>query len=319
MAHKTIIAKNQTGGDLPFKKLSMPDGIIPGSGQRDLTAWNRLNEIYDDEELLAYIQAGDVVLDDGTTEYDQEDSELFATDADELDLKHLPGQLGMPPETVIYEHWMSGTVDTDEIGAYGWRHNSNGVGAKIELFGNPGHPGVLRLDGGTAASGHADIHLGDGATANYVIGGSFPTLMEWVVRWRNSISVADLLSTIFGLGVGWGNNGPLDDGLYVQFDPSISPNLQLIANDPGGITTVTGTTAIVLDVWYRVGVQVHPNGGSPFARLFVNGVQEGGDISTNIPVINLGFGAKIDSNGGGTSPRLSMDYNLLQQATNKED
>jgi len=57
-----IIAKNQTAGDLPLTQLSVPDGIIPTSGQVTLTDYNSYSDIEDDSELRAYISSADVIL-----------------------------------------------------------------------------------------------------------------------------------------------------------------------------------------------------------------------------------------------------------------
>lgn len=63
----TIIAKNQTGIALPLTQLSVPDRVIPASpAEIELTLWNTVDEIGVDEELQAYVAAGDVVLNDGT-------------------------------------------------------------------------------------------------------------------------------------------------------------------------------------------------------------------------------------------------------------
>jgi len=58
----TIIAKNQTAGDLALTRLVAPDAKIPASGQAQLTDWNAPYEITIDPELVAYINADQVLL-----------------------------------------------------------------------------------------------------------------------------------------------------------------------------------------------------------------------------------------------------------------
>lgn len=77
----TIIAKNLTAGDLPLDNLSAPNRIIPASGQVTLTTTNPVFEIQTDTQLLSYVTAGYVILNDGTTDLtlDQSTSYLSTT------------------------------------------------------------------------------------------------------------------------------------------------------------------------------------------------------------------------------------------------
>jgi hypothetical protein len=63
-----MIAKNQTADNLALSKLSSPDGVIPASGQVELTLFNAPEAIQNDTELQAYINAGSLLLEiDGVT------------------------------------------------------------------------------------------------------------------------------------------------------------------------------------------------------------------------------------------------------------
>lgn len=57
-----IIAKNQTAVNLFLNQLAVTDRIIPASGQVTLTAYNSVEEIQKDTELLAYINGDQVLL-----------------------------------------------------------------------------------------------------------------------------------------------------------------------------------------------------------------------------------------------------------------
>jgi len=57
-----IIAKNQTAGALVLDQLPVPDQEIPASGQVTLTDYATISEIQEDEQLIAHITAGDVIL-----------------------------------------------------------------------------------------------------------------------------------------------------------------------------------------------------------------------------------------------------------------
>lgn len=74
-----IIAKNQTASPISLPHLGIPNGEIPASGQVTLTDFLTENEIYDSAELKAAIQAGDVILNDGSQDLNQSNSIEFAT------------------------------------------------------------------------------------------------------------------------------------------------------------------------------------------------------------------------------------------------
>ena len=77
----TIIAKNQTAGNLTLAQLDAPNGVIPASGQVTLTDTNNLSEILNNSELLAYINAGDVILNDGSQDFTQSESVALMSSA----------------------------------------------------------------------------------------------------------------------------------------------------------------------------------------------------------------------------------------------
>ena len=72
----TLIAKNQTAGALALTQLSVPNNEVPaGVGATvTLTDYATVNEIQDDVELIAHITAGDVIINDGTTDLTQIES-----------------------------------------------------------------------------------------------------------------------------------------------------------------------------------------------------------------------------------------------------
>lgn len=73
----TIIAKNQTAGDLVLDNLSVPDGIIPASSQVTLTESNYVYEIQADSQLRDYVTVGDVIINNGVGDLTQTESLNF--------------------------------------------------------------------------------------------------------------------------------------------------------------------------------------------------------------------------------------------------
>ena len=73
----TIIAKNQTGSPITLRQLAV---TIPASpGQVTLSDFNADHEIRDDFQLEAEIAAGNIILNDGTTDLNQTESLNFLT------------------------------------------------------------------------------------------------------------------------------------------------------------------------------------------------------------------------------------------------
>ncbi len=72
-----IIAKNETAADLPLEQLPVPDNKIPASGQVTLTDFASVGEIQSDDQLLAYITGGDVILNVDATDLSAVESASF--------------------------------------------------------------------------------------------------------------------------------------------------------------------------------------------------------------------------------------------------
>jgi hypothetical protein len=71
----TLIAKKASAGNLTLDNLSAPNGYIPGAGQVTLTDYNTVDQIQSDPQLLSYIVAGTVILNDGTSDLTQAQSQ----------------------------------------------------------------------------------------------------------------------------------------------------------------------------------------------------------------------------------------------------
>jgi len=68
----TLIAKNQTVGDIILKDLASI--VVPGSGQATLSDYFNTSEIQDAADLNASIAADDILLNDGSNDLTKEES-----------------------------------------------------------------------------------------------------------------------------------------------------------------------------------------------------------------------------------------------------
>ena len=74
----TVIAKNQTAGNLTLYSVAVPNNQIPASGQVTLTDYAKLNEIQGDEEIQAYIDSDDILLNVDGVDLDKSQSASYS-------------------------------------------------------------------------------------------------------------------------------------------------------------------------------------------------------------------------------------------------
>lgn len=98
----TLIAKNLTAGDLALSNLSAPDGKIPASGTVTLTDYNRLSAIQSDSELRGYIDANQVVFNDGVGDMSKAQSLLVMDGLKPYTVAGLTGLLGQAQTPALH-------------------------------------------------------------------------------------------------------------------------------------------------------------------------------------------------------------------------
>jgi hypothetical protein len=76
MATPTFIAVNQTGSDIELVQLAL---TVPASGQVTISAFNTTSEIQDDAQLRSLINAGDILINDGTDLLTKDQSLQYAS------------------------------------------------------------------------------------------------------------------------------------------------------------------------------------------------------------------------------------------------
>ena len=240
----------------------------------------------------------------------------FMSPADKLAIDTLSAGSSL----AVFDHFMSGNTDSDEIGALGWRLSKSGAGNDLDVTAVGGHPGIIVLSSGTANSGRVAIHLGgDSQPGTMIIGGAADISFEALIHYETSIGVTDLEMTQIGLGVEVGDTGELLNGVYIRFNPAVSNAFTIVSASSGVRTESTGTTTVLIHTWYRVGFVISDPSGSPSIQMYVNGTAEGSPITTNIPVVSLAPMAKIDAAGGAVSPQLYVDYFQIKQENDLED
>lgn len=223
-------------------------------------------------------------------------------------------------DVFVFDHFMSGNVDTDEIGLMGWRLYGTGTGNGIAFTGLGGCPGVLIINGGTAAAARCAIALGEASLGGKVVlAGPAPIRLEFLFRFPTAadFSILNLESMIMGFGLDWAGDAEQTEGLFVRYAPlaPMSDTTYKLVSVTGGVATVLASTlAPAAGVFNRFTIVYTPSTGR--ATLEINGTPIAGDISTNIPVGGLGVGMKMRTVGSGTQCSGQWCYVLGTQDIN---
>lgn len=221
----------------------------------------------------------------------------------------------------ITEHFISSQTVTNTIGSQGWGLTKSGSGSAFTITHEAGHPGIASLNPGTNSSGFCALHLGGaGNPFTMSISGTNAMTIEFLIKFTTSISPADLEFVQLGFGQEVDIQGVMNNGLFMRFAPSTSPNFLLVAANAGASTVSISTVPVVISKWYRVGILIDTPSAGASAQLYVNGMATGSVISTNIPPPTAGLApfVKIDSSGGSGCVVL-CDYWTFKQLTNQED
>jgi hypothetical protein len=196
----------------------------------------------------------------------------------------------------VDEDFVTGNVDSDEIGKHGFRATVTGTGSTIAVLpGEVGRTGIIRLDGGTAAAAKAAMHLGETGAGLFNLGtGQNQWDVYWDVRPQNSILATGVQIIQCGFGLEWTATDELLNGAYVRYLPGTDTFWSLVLANGGTRSVVAGTTSPVLNTWVRAGIRITYPGGVPTAQLMINGAAQGATETANFPTGAMGWGVKID-------------------------
>jgi hypothetical protein len=221
---------------------------------------------------------------------------------------------------LLEEQFCTSNVVDNTIGALGWRSLGNGTANTIAVLAVAKHPGVVRLNPGTAALGRRSLHLGQTGVDLFILTTTGPAgntiRVEWLVR-LDAVIAATVELVQLGLiaAADFGIAGAVQNGIFVQFSPTASALWRVAAANGGTTSVQAGTTAVAAATWYRVGFVYTDTGSGGSLQLQVNGVNEGSPVTTNIPTAALIPGMKAD--GLGVAYNVDIDRFRLYHAQNE--
>lgn len=224
-------------------------------------------------------------------------------------------------DVLAWDHFISGSVTSERSGNLGWLNIASGTNATLAFSGEAGHPGIASLSPGTTAAGRAAIYLGDTTLLNLLLS-SVQNQMdhEWLFRLdTNSLSAVNNERFTLGFGDTFDASASteLNNGVYLEFNPTLSGNFKLVTCNNGTRTRTDTTLAPTANNWYRLVLSMTYPGSVPTAVLSINGTQRC-TATANIPTAQVGFGARMDANATSNKGTFSLDYSKLTQVTSKE-
>lgn len=187
-----------------------------------------------------------------------------------------------------------------------------GTGANVvELEAEQGAPGLLTMTTGTTATGRAAFRSTSLVSVKF--GGG-----KWVFETRLRINALSTAAERYALRAGFldSTTGDSTDGVYFEYDESVSANWRLKTANNAARTALDSGVAVAAGAWLTLRVEVNAAGNE--ARYFINGVEvapgAGYPLTTNIPTgvgRACGVGAMMLKSVGLTARTVDADYLIV--------
>lgn len=168
--------------------------------------------------------------------------------------------------------------------------------------------GVLTLNTGAGTTNR------QGVWSNNVTALYFDTTAVWQYEQRVKLSALSDGTDTYQFFAGFGDvaTGESVDGAYFSYTHGTNSGKFEVVTSSNSVRTRTDSTiTVVADTWYVLKIIVLSVAGTLTARFYINDVQRGGDITTNIPnttARTTGYGTHIVKSAGTTNRFASVDY-----------
>lgn len=186
--------------------------------------------------------------------------------------------------------------------SHGWLSSGVGTGSQLAwINAEANHPGIVQLQTGTTNTGGRNIFRN---TVSVLLGGG-RMVYEWIAR----IPVLSDGTDTFTVRIGLGDNTTPTDGLHFEYTHGTnSGQWQGKATANSTSSTLSSSSAVAANTWYRLRIEVNAAAGS--AEFFVNGTSIGTITSANIPSGSTNQCTPLCSilkSAGTTSRNLDLD------------
>ena len=172
-----------------------------------------------------------------------------------------------------FEDFTHGTTLSGTIGKWGWTAFNISRRSKIEKADPEDRAGVLKLE--SKNNSNSGITLSTSSKDNF--------RSHADIAYRTAIKTGSIITnTVYRFGFHDERNKIIKpiNGLYFQYDTSVSPNWQICTAKSGVRTETITTTPVAVDTWYKLEMAV--NDTNTAAEFKIDRVVVG-TINTNLP------------------------------------
>lgn len=178
------------------------------------------------------------------------------------------------------------TLFDDFDGRMAWSPSTAGTGAVASVsagnstLASGSHVGVSGMTYGTVGvPSHAAL-VWSGALSISIVLGNGPAEYESLIRISNLATVTE--DYVLRVGLGTATNADHANGVYFEYNRSLSANWRCKSASQSSRTVLTTSTTVAATTWIRLGWTCNSAGTS--VEFFINGVSQG-TITTNIPTV----------------------------------
>lgn len=197
--------------------------------------------------------------------------------------------------------FMSGSVETGEIGGENWNATQGGTAGSAQQAGDANHPGILRVQTGTTSGNNSRIHPGVAVTTGVMLPTEF-TRMQFIIRVPTNTTV----TVKVGLGQDvsvqtageWGTAGA-----FFEYDSATNANWRTNTRQASTSTTNTSSVACTNNDWEVLEMVRLQNGDIQFlineAIIFTH--------SANLPTTACNIGIMVQT-GAAAARSVDADF-----------
>lgn len=183
------------------------------------------------------------------------------------------------------------------LGELGWSAVNSTTAAWAAGTSLSAHPGILTINTSATNASTSNLFLGQTVTSGIIL----PSNVEYF-SFNINIPTVTTLTTRLGLGQAISTSSMGTAGVFFQFNPAVSPNIQFVVRN-GSVSTVTTTsTVMVANTWYMLEAFNNGSGWTPV----INGTI-GQLVNTNQPSAALNIGINLTVNAA-SARSIRLDY-----------
>lgn len=207
----------------------------------------------------------------------------------------------------MVDDFLAGTGSAAQTGNLNWQASNSGAGAPPSiLISDPAHPGIVSLNTGTTATGRCSLFLSAALTTNTMkpYAGSFR--MVWYVQVPVLSNGTDRFQ--FRMGFGDTNTADWANGIYFEYDDTISANWSLKTANASTRTLVNSGVAVGAGQWIKL--EIFTNNAAVSFSYAINGTTVG-TINTNMPTLDVSPLISLNKTVGTVTRSCYIDYFVL--------